>query len=117
MANRVDSEAVKKVVTTDLTDLDVYIDLANAVVNNNLLNAGMSDDLLTKIETQLSGHFFTLLAEREAVMEKIGDAQVKYAENDSEGILSTRYGRAAVLLDTSGILSRLGGVKQTVEAI
>ena len=117
MANRVDSEAVKKVVDTDLTDLAPYIDMAHAVVEEHLLSAGMSDALLTMIETQLSGHFLTIIREREVISEKIGDSQVAYGDSVGKGYMATRYGRVACTLDTSGILSTLTGVKQNVESI
>ena len=118
MANRATDGAVKSVLDTDLTDLSAYINLANTVVNTHLLGNGLSDDLLLAIEVQLSAHFVVLLSEREVVREKIGDAEVTYRQGgDNDGIKATRYGHAACMLDTTGILNNLGAAKPSVDVL
>ena len=117
MANRATDEEVMSVLDTDIADLSAYIGLANTVVNTHLADKGLTDDLLTKIEVQLSAHFVVLLSEREVVREKIGDAEVSYRQGDNDGIKATRYGQAACILDTTGTLDNLGAAKPTVNVL
>ena len=118
MANRATAESVGKIVDTDITDFAVYITLANTIVEEHLVGQNMAEDLLTLIETQLAAHFLTALMDREVSSEKVGDATVAYSQSDvGKGFMSTRYGRVAITLDSSGILSTITGVKQIVQSV
>ncbi len=115
MAARVSAEQVKEVITTDLDDslvLSSMVDTANLYVDTHLSDADHSAAMLTKIELYLAAHFVALTEERGGLKgEKMGDASEFLADVYSDGFRATRFGQAAINLDTSGILASLGTSK------
>lgn len=119
MAVRVNPTEVKEIITTRLTDARVstFITASNLVIDNNLLNEGMSDALLTELERWLSAHFICAEDAR-ADTEKIGPVEVKYqSSNRGFNLDSTSFGQRVKLLDTSGILASAGKTKAYIEAV
>lgn len=109
MAARVTDTEVKEIITVPTSvDLTTFINLANLVVNEQLVGQGLTDDMLTKIELWLSAHYAAQRYERGGLTSnKLGDSSAKYKEPIGSGLSSTRYGEQAVALDTTGLLATL----------
>ena len=109
MAARVTATAVKEVVQTNIDD-DVitsnHIDTANLLVTEHLAASGLSDALLAKIELYLAAHYVALTEEGGGLTRsKLGDADESFANIYDQGLRSTRFGQAALALDSTGTLS------------
>jgi hypothetical protein len=109
MTARVSPGAVKEIVSTTLSD-DVlsinHIDTANTYVNEVLEGGSLSEAMLTKIELYLAAHFVALSSEGAGITRsKLGDADESYANVYGQGLNSTRFGQAAVALDSTGALA------------
>ena len=108
---RVTATTVREIISTQLSD-DVinenHIDTANIFVTEYLAASGLSDNMLEKIELYLAAHYVALTEEGGALTrDKLGDADTSYANIYAEGMRSTRFGQAALALDTTGTLSGL----------
>ena len=108
MAARVTAEAVKEIISTSIANdtLDTnHIDTANTYVDDVLAGAGLSDAILEKIELYLAAHFVALTEEGGALTRKrIGEADESYADVFKGGLHMTRFGQAALALDSTGTL-------------
>lgn len=111
MAVRVVAADVKKVVSTSLADAvvdDPIIVTANLLVDEHLLDSGLSAALLTKIELYMAAHLVALTEEKGGVVrETLGDAARSYANVYEGGLKSTRYGQMAIAIDSTGTLAGL----------
>jgi len=109
VAARVTAEAVKEIIQTNILNdtLDTnFIDTANAYVDEILTSAGLSDTILEKIELYLAAHFVALTEEGGALTrKKLGEADESYANIFSGGLNTTRFGQAALALDSTGTLA------------
>ena len=94
---------------TELTDpqLTSYINSANVFVTDTLAGKSLSDVIMAEIERWLSAHLITATRERQAKQEAAGGASITYAGEWGLGLLSTTYGQAAVMMDSSLTLSAL----------
>jgi len=113
---RVAAHQVTELITTTLEDdviLSSMIDTANIYVDEHLLDAGYSEAILAKIELYLSAHFVAITEEAGApTLSKVGDATDEWATDwFGPGFQSTRFGQAALTLDSSGILAEVGSAK------
>lgn len=119
MAVRVAAADVKKVITTTIADAvvdDTMIAVANLIVDEHLLDAGHSEDMLTKIELYLAAHFVALTEEGGGITRaKMGDASEGYSDVYEAGFKSTRFGQTALALDSSGVLTSLATNKLRAE--
>jgi len=113
MAIRVTSTQVRDAIylSNAFTDpmVDQCIETANAITDGLLVNAGVIDPILTKIELYLAAHFCSV-REPQLLKEEIGgrDATVKEERKSSlteHGFNSTAFGQQAVDLDYSGTLA------------
>ncbi len=108
MAVRVTSVEVKGLVDTD-RDVDQFIETANLIVDEGLLDVGHSEPRLKQIELYLSGHFLTITEEHGGLMSSSeGESKETFNPGDEGkggGYQMTRYGQQALALDTSGTLS------------
>jgi len=94
-----------------LTDpqIDPYILSAHLLITEILGGKGYSESKLRDIEKYLTAHFIGSINYRPTSREKVGEAEVEYANAKfGEGLKSTSYGQVVVMLDTSGALSNLG---------
>jgi hypothetical protein len=109
MANRVTNTDVQKIFPNDGVDLTSFIDTAHLIVDESLLNAGLSSARLTQIELYLAAHFALVTHERGGLQrQKAGDAEDYYQSSGFKtGLQATRYGQQATILDTSGTLGAL----------
>jgi hypothetical protein len=113
MANRVTGSEVKEIIKTSLTDSEVepFITSANQLVTEKLADSDHSDDRLKEIERWLSAHFVAIRDPRMR-SQSVGEARDQYhVPNLGKGLDSTVYGLQVKLLDTTGTLYNLGGVK------
>ena len=104
---------LKKIFETDLDDdtLQLFIDDANALVNERLAGKGISEELLTRIERYVAAHMASTRDPR-ALDEEVGDAKTRIEGRvrafDAVGLYGTFYGQQAISLDPTGELSRVG---------
>ena len=119
MACRVTPTEVIAIMDTELTAAQVqpFVDMANAMVNENLLGEGISDSLLGVIELNLSAHFTAALKDRMPESQKIGDASIKFIGKFDMGLDLTPYGQTAKSLDPTGILAELDFGPAEVEVV
>jgi hypothetical protein len=113
MANRVTGSEVKEIIKTSLTDSEVepFITSANQLVTEKLADSDHSDARLKEIERWLSAHFVAIRDPRMR-SQSVGEARDQYhVPTLGKGLDSTVYGLQVKLLDTTGTLYNLGGVK------
>ena len=113
MATRVSEAEVKVILPTPAT-ITAFISIANRYVTEHLGSiASLSTAQLKDIELYISAHFAATTVERGAPrFEQTGDSRVSWEFKGGEGLNSTRFGRMAILIDSSGTLAKLSG--QTV---
>lgn len=115
---RVTASEVKDIIDTDLIDarVNAYINSANILVNEVLVNEGLSDALLTEIERWLAAHYITC-NERQAIQQVAGPAEQRFSDVFGKHLLSSTFGQTAAQLDTTGKLAKLGQKTVTLKAI
>jgi len=117
---RVSADEVRTIMDLDpsITDpqIDVFITQANLLVTRRLGSSGLDSSTLKEIERNVAAHLLTAL-DPQIESEKIGEASTKYAGRFGEFLRSTRYGQAALLLDTTGILAKSGQKSATISVI
>lgn len=93
----------------DAVDMTLSIGQATMLVDEELVGKGLSEDRLKYIELNLAAHFATLIVERGGfTYQKSLSAEEGYNRpKDYSKLSSTRFGQAALSLDTSGALSAL----------
>jgi hypothetical protein len=118
MAIRTTPSDVKAIISTSLSDVDVfpYIEDANALVDAVLSGEGLSTSLLTSIEKWLSAHFIAVTKSRQPLYKKIGDGAESYPKLGLK-LESSTYGQTALAFDTSGKLANLGKKRIKIEAV
>ncbi len=114
MVNRVTTPEVKEIITTDVVDIDPFIISANSLVTSELSGEGLGTVRLKEIERWLSAHFLVHSGSDstpgQIVEQSVGETRVRYSEGQASfgNLDSTRYGKMAMLLDTTGKLASLG---------
>ena len=107
---RVVQADVREVITSDKLDIQPFITAANLLITDLLGSSGLATAQLKEIERWLSAHFLSMAGSDsdagEVTSEEIGETKVEYATGQS--LSSSRYGKQAILLDTTGKLARLG---------
>jgi hypothetical protein len=104
--DRTTDTAVFEIIDTTLTDIDTFITTANLYVTDVLGDAGLSDERLEEIERYLTAHFLSLRDQR-VQTEKVDVLSVTYQGKTGMYLESTQYGQMAIMLDTSGTLSKI----------
>lgn len=109
---RVTPAEVKAIIDTDKINLLPFIDAANALVTEVLGETDLSSTLLKEIERWMSAHFIAMSGSDsdagEVVEEEVGESRVKYTFDRGTGFSNTRYGKQAIMLDTTGRLGSMG---------
>lgn len=110
---------VRGILDTDLesTEIDRYIDTAHLFVESALNGRGVSDDILTQIETYVTAHLISFTRERQESEEGIQDAKVKYTGKYGLGLQGTTYGQSALFLDPTGELAKKGKMAASITAV
>ncbi len=111
---RVTSTVVQGILGEPLTtNVDFAISVATLLVDENLVGVGLSDAALVNIEGYLAAHFQLLTMENGPLARKtIGETSEYYHDVYKAGFGSTRFGQAAMMLDTSGTLSQLAALAE-----
>ena len=112
--SRVEPHEVKEIITTARVDIEAFITASNSLVTDVLGSEGLGSVRLKEIERWLAAHFLahagTDKTAGQVVEEQIGDTRRRFSDGQAAfGKLdSTRYGKMALLLDTTGKLAGLG---------
>lgn len=104
---RTSTDKVKEIITTSLTDLRPFITAANIIVSEKLSSTDLTAATLAEIERWLAAHFVAC-KERQPTSRKMGESEDRYHYSRKEGLFQTTYGQAAIALDTTGSLAKLG---------
>jgi hypothetical protein len=101
----------------DNSNVDLYIEQANLLVNEELAGTGLTDARLRLIELNLAAHFGVVAIERGGfTYQQSMSSQEGYATDRSQVKLSsTRFGQQALVLDSSGKLATLDSPRGTAE--
>lgn len=108
-----------KAIMQNTTIADATVD-AFIVAANEVINSVFGTDVVTsyvEIEKWFSAHLLASTIARMTSEEKVGDAMVKYIGKYESGLNSTPYGQMVMLLDTSGLMGKLGKESATMYAI
>jgi len=110
MATRTTIQAVRDIIGTD-EDLSITPFIRTANILTNWLDGQdtdneLDDDTLTEIETWLAAHFY---AHRDQLLASAntGASGGSFQGDTGKNLDSTLYGQTAMLLDTTGNLTRL----------
>lgn len=109
---------VKLILDTALTDAAVDAFIASASRLMDTLFDDEDEDLLEELETWLTAHL--IVSTREPMAESVSAAgvSVKTASvKTGTGLSSTAYGRQAMMLDTTGILSAWGSGNRSIPVV
>ena len=105
------------IITLPDAKITPFILTADKLITSILVGTTLSSDTLYEIEKWLSAHLIASITQRAVIEEKIGDAAVRYNASKGEGLASTPYGQAVLLLDTSGLLAKLMKLKASMYAV
>ena len=105
--SRVKTAGVKVLIDTELVDLSVFIQAASVQVDTIAALGTLSAAVLKEIERWLAAHYVSMRVRQDAKA-TMGDTSHTYEGKTGMGLLSTRYGQQAVLLDTTGTLANAG---------
>jgi len=112
MAVRVTAEDVTDImtnVTAEATVIEIFITMANQVVNRVFSgDTTMGATSLKEIERFLAAHYLASTLERMGDNVKIGEAQIKYTGQYGQNLSSTPYGQAVLTMDTTGKMANIG---------
>jgi len=114
---RTTTAEVKKIIDTDLTDLDAFILPAGQLADQvAAADSSLAAAILEEIECWLAAHF-TSMRDQQAVKSTVGPTSFTYSGKTGMGLEFTRYGQMALLLDTTGTLRGLGRRKTAVSSL
>lgn len=118
MANRTTHAQVADIydADTEIANFEPFITTANILVTTRLGSSGLTADHLAQIETYLAAHF-AAIKEKEVKTEQLGDGNATYAGKTNMGLDYTSYGQQAKVIDTTGLLSKLGTTGTLLEFI
>lgn len=121
LCSDLDATALKEIIDTDLTDaqLNNFLNAAYYAalpLSGNLGECGGSEMHCILIKF-LAAHFLTVY-EGQAKSESVGgEWSITYRGSDGLGLESSLYGQAALSLDCSGKLAKLGMKQATIAVI
>ena len=120
MTIRVREVEVRQIINTSFDPIYPFLVAANLFVDETLSGQGYEDAYLKEIERWVAAHFIAV-ADPRLKSKRIDDAQedynIQWAKPEAAGLHTTHYGRTAVMMDTSGILSRMGKRKIVIQNI
>lgn len=92
------------------TTVQLFIDSATNITDAKLASAGYSNEYLKSIQLYLACHFAVLTSEKGGLTgQTVGESEERYNDLSAKlkGLASTRFGQAAIILDSSGVLGAL----------
>lgn len=112
-----DLRDIVKTIPLDVADGDLapFTTVAALIRSEDLAGSGLSSGRLDQIELYLAAHFLVLAVENGGLLrEKQGQSIDQYRDFDKSfaGLMSTRYGQAALSLDSSGTLQSTMSTKK-----
>ena len=117
---RVTASEVKAIMNnctaTDAT-VGTFILASNKLVTEVFEDSELDAGMLKEIERYLTAHIISSTVERQTTEEKLGDAAVIYTGKWGDKLSSTSYGQIAMMLDTEGLLAKMGKMSATITAI
>lgn len=120
----VNPNLVREIIKTKLTDDDIEGEISSALVlyNFNLGSSSIPNDLQLEIKRYIAAHFVSLRDQTTRIdSEDLGDAKTTYSKVGQDpsyfGLMSTRWGQAAIVFDPTGILRTLGHAPPAMYAI
>jgi hypothetical protein len=99
--------------SADAAAIDLAIITAVTMANEVLASSSLSTAVKDLVKLYLACHFAVLSAQNgplETV--KIGEATERYHQIYAAGLMATRFGQQAIVLDTSGTLAELAAKAQ-----
>ena len=108
MAVRVTSEEVAQIIDYDtaaITDISPFITMANMMVNSRIGEGVLAEEVLKEIERWLAAHFVAIRDPR-IKSESVDVISTSYQGQTGMGLQATLYGQQAMMLDTTGKLSK-----------
>jgi hypothetical protein len=104
MALRTSMSEVRELLQDEDAKVFIFIQVANDIVDTSLLGSGLSDRILTRIESFLACHLY-LLSNPELAAEAYDTARYQYVQAKvDEGFRATKWGQMAIALDSTGVL-------------
>ncbi len=101
------TDAAVRAITTvpkKVTDLTPYIEVANNMVTRVCLESDYDDATLELIERYLAAHFLAVHFPI-SIMERAASVQSLKEHKVALGLMNTRYGQQACMIDTAGNLA------------
>jgi hypothetical protein len=99
---------VQNLLNNQTIDPDPAIEIADVLVDDQLVGKGLSETMLDKIALFLAGHFALLMSvDGPLATQEVGEARERYHNIYGPGLQSTVFGQQAIMFDTSGTLSKL----------
>jgi hypothetical protein len=102
----------------DTSDVSLFVEQANVVVDEELVGSGLTDARLRLVELNLAAHYATVAVERGGLnLRRIGETEERYqaTQADAVKLSSTRFGQQAISLDPTGKLSQMNSPRGTAE--
>ena len=96
--------------------IEAFIEIASGMVDD-LDSSQLSTTKLREIERWLTAHLITVTKDRQGTKERLGDAEISYANIFGEGLKASTYGQMVLQLDTTGALMNLGKKALSIKAI
>lgn len=100
----------------DDTALQPFITAAAAMTTARLTGKGLSDEALKQVQLYLAAHFVFVTETGVHETLRVEDVSERFTSNGKQpGLLDSRWGRMAVLLDSSGTLAALTRLQPAAE--
>ena len=110
MATRVNPTEVKQIMDISSSiiddDVQIFIDLANLMVNKVITDTSITAAHEKQIEKWLSAHYVAI-RDPQSKMEKAGSVSQSFQEKVDLGLNQTRWGQNVLNIDTSGAFAAL----------
>lgn len=115
---RTTATIVKSIMETGLEDADIttIINIANPIVTRVVGGEGLTEAVLTDIETFFTAHLIAIGKERQASQEKVGDVWITYQKNPIGFLQSTTFGQMVMFLDSSGKFQSAAKMRASITA-
>lgn len=105
-----DTEIETAVLQSFITSADVFLTTCG-------VSASAPTELSEVLVKWLTAHLIVSTIERQAILEKAGSAEQRFANIYEKNLFSTSYGQMVVQMDTTGILRKLAMERKPINVI